>query len=418
MQEQILHHTYDNGLTLVAQPMPWLASAAFGFLIPAGCRYDAAEKVGTGNLVSEMVQRGCGELDSRSFIDRLQMLGADYSSSVSNHHTHFGGALKATELHETLAVYRDVLQRPHIPEDQLEEGRMVCLQEIYALEDYLSNRALRELKRRFFGDPDGRHPDGTIESMQTITIDDVRDFWNRLYQPDGTILAVAGKVEFESLKEHVGELFQEWKPNAPAAVESSDEQHGSCHIPFESEQTHIALAWPGVAYTHPDYYRHRAAIGVLSDGMSSRLFHEVREKRGLCYSVFASCFSVGEKGAVIAYSGTSSARAQETLDVLVQELKNLRNGITEEELRRLKVQFRSGMIMQQESCRSRVGSIGSDWYHLGRVRTLNEITSIINELTADAINEFVAENPPGNFDLVTLGNAPLELNDGISTASV
>lgn len=356
-------------------------------------------------------------MDSRGFIEQLQLLGVDYSSSASNHHTHFGGALKATELFETLRVYRDVLMHPHLPEDQLEDGRMVCLQEIYALEDDLSNRTLRKLRERFFGDPDGRFSDGTIESVNAISHQEVHDFWKQHYQPDGTILAVAGKFDFEQLKDHVGKLFEQWAPNPPQSQPSTGNERGVCHIPYESEQTHISLAFPGVAYTHPDFYRYRAAIGVLSDGMSSRLFSEVREKRGLCYSVFASCVSVGEKGAVIAYAGTSSARAQETLDVLIQELSNLRHGVTDEELRRLKVQFRSGLIMQQESCRSRVGSIGSDWYHLGRVRTIEEITSIINGLSVESINELVAEKPPANFDLVTLGNAPLELNDGISTAS-
>jgi predicted Zn-dependent peptidase len=212
-------------------------------------------------------------------------------------------------------------------------------------------------------------------------------------------------------------MFGDWEPNPVAPVESSGEVHGSFHIPFDSEQTQIALAWPGVAYNDPNFYKHRAAIGVLSDGMSSRLFHEVREKRGLCYSVFASVVSVGDRGAVIAHSGTSSARAQETLDVLVHELKKISEGVREDELSRLKVQFRSSMIMQQESCRSRAGSIASDWYRLGRVRTVDEISDIITGLDVESINEHVAANPPQNFDLVTLGNAPLELKDGIPTTS-
>ncbi|QEG20746.1 M16 family metallopeptidase [Mariniblastus fucicola] len=415
--EQILNHQYDNGLTLVAQPMPWLASAAFSILLPAGGRYDQAGKHGLANFTCEMVQRGCGELDSRQFIEQLQLLGVDYTSSASNYHTRFGGAMKATELHDTLSVYRDVLRKPHLPESQLEDGRQVCFQEIWATEDDLSRRAIRKLRERFFGDPDGRHADGTIESITGIGQQDIEDFWKRYYQPAGTIIAVAGGIDFEALKAHVGQLFDDWQPNPVEPIESSGEVHGPFHIPFESEQTQIALAWPGVAYSHPDFYKHRAAIGVLSDGMSSRLFHEVREKRGLCYSVFASAVSVGDRGAVIAHSGTSAARAQETLDVLVQELSKISEGVREDELSRLKVQFRSGMIMQQESCRSRAGSIASDWDRLGRVRTLKEITDIITGLDVESINEHVASCPPQNFDLVTLGNAPLEMKNGIPTTS-
>ena len=411
--ETILHHQYDNGLTLVAQSMPWLASAAFSILLPAGGRYDAAGRHGLANFTCEMVQRGCGDFDSRSFLEQLQLLGVDYSSSASNHHTRFGGAMKATELLGTLSIYRAVLRSPHLPEDQLEDGRQVCFQEIMAVEDELSRRSVRKLRERHFGDPDGRHADGTIESVAAIGQQDIVDFWQRYYQPSGTIIAVAGKIDFEQLKSHVGELFGDWEPQSIEEIASTGEQRGSFHIPFDSEQTQIALAWPGVAYTHADFYKHRAAIGVLSDGMSSRLFHEVREKRGLCYSVSASTVTMGERGAVIAHSGTSSARAQETLDVLLEEIVKLKDGIQQSELDRLKVQFRSTLIMGQESCRARTSAIASDWYRIGRVRTLQEITDIVTGLRVEDINEYLAAHPPKNFDLVTLGSSPLEFSEPV-----
>ena len=415
--EQILHHRYDNGLTLVAQPMPWLASAAFSILLPAGGRHDFDSSHGLANFTCEMVQRGCGDLDSRQFIEQLQLLGVDYTSAATNQHTRFGGAMKATELHDALQVYRDVLRNPHLPEPQLEDGRQVCFQEIWATEDDLSRRAMRKLRERFLGDPDGRHADGSIESVTAITQQNIQDFWKRFYQPSGTIIAVAGKIDFEALKAHVGNLFDDWAANPIEPVKSSGEAHGSFHIPFESEQTQIALAWPGVAYGDPEFYKHRAAIGVLSDGMSSRLFHEVREKRGLCYGVYAYSATVGDRGCVFAQSSTSTDRAQETLDVIVQEVSKIKDGISEEELSRLKVQFRSSLIMQQESCRSRASSIASDWDRLGRVRTIDEINGIITGLSVEAINDHVAAHPPQNFDLVTLGSAPLELKNGIPTTS-
>ena len=411
--EKTLHHQYDNGLTLVAQSMPWLASAAFSILLPAGGRYDPDDRRGLANFTCEMVQRGCGDHDSRGFIDQLQLLGVDYSSSASNHHTRFGGAMKATELHDTLAIYRDVLRSPHLPEDQLEDGRQVCFQEIMATEDELSRRAVRKLRERHFGDPDGRHADGTLESVAAISQQDIVNFWEHYYQPSGAIIAVAGKIDFESLKSHVGNLFDDWESQPVQAVDSSGELRGSFHIPFDSEQTQIALAWPGVAVTDPEFYKYRAAIGVLSDGMSSRLFHEVREKRGLCYSVYASVVSIGDRGSVIAHSGTSAARAQETLDVLVEEIVKLKDGISDDELARLKVQFRSTLIMGQESCRSRASAIASDWYRLGRVRSLQEITEIITGLRVEEINDYLAAHPPQGFDLVTLGSSPLEFSEPV-----
>ena len=119
-------------------------------------------------------------------------------------------------------------------------------------------------------------------------------------------------------------------------------------------------------------------MGVLSDGMSSRLFTEVREKRGLCYTVYASCHSLKDRGSVICYAGTTTERAQETLDVMFAELVRLEQGIQPDELHRLKARIKSSLIMQQESSTSRSGSIAADWYYLNRVRTLDELGAIID----------------------------------------
>ncbi len=411
MQENIFHHTYENGLTLIAQRMPWLESAAFSFAVPAGCRFDPDGKIGTANFACEMVQRGAGKYDSREFIEALESLGCDYTSSASLYNTNFGGAMQAAQLHDAISVYADVFRRPHFPETQLEDGRMVCYQEIAALGDDLAQRTLRHLRSNFYGTTDGRSCEGTMESVASITLDDLKAFYESMYRPNGMIIACAGKLDWESLKSHVGQLFDDWAPKDDPNIESTPPSHGVDHIQHESEQTHIGIAYPGVAYSHDNYYLNRGAIGVLSGGMSSRLFTEVRENRGLCYTVFASCHTLKNKGAVLCYSGTSNDRAQETLDVIIEEVQKLAAGITEAELRRLKVQIRSGLVMQQESSRSRASSIAGDWFHLGRVRTLDEVNANVNGLTVASINEYLAANPPGKFDVVTLGQQPLVFDE-------
>ena len=185
----------------------------------------------------------------------------------------------------------------------------------------------------------------------------------------------------------------------------------------DSSQTHIAIAYPSVPYSDPQYYQARGAVGVLSDGMSSRLFDEVREKRGLCYTVHAHCHSFRDRGSVICYSGTTTERAQETLDVLIGEQTRLSEGIRQEELNRLKARIKSALIMQQESSAARSGSIAADWYYLKRVQTLEEIGRIIDDLSCDSINAYLAEHPPADFTIVTLGEKQLEIPLGISSAN-
>lgn len=410
-------HRLDNGMTLIAEPIPWLETASFSFAVPAGCQFDPTDRLGLANFACEMVQRGCGSLNSREFIERLESLGVDYSSSASIYHTYFSGALPSRQLAPTLDLYSDVLRNPHIPEQQLEDARMVCYQEIRAVEDDLAQKVMLQLRKRQYGDPLGRSSQGEFETVQAITHDDIVQFYQKYYQPNGLILSVAGKVDWNSLVEQVESLFGDWKAEQIDQQESSQQETGSQHIQFDSQQTHIGLAYPSLAYSDENYFVARGAVGVLSDGMSSRLFSEIREKRGLCYSVYSSLHSLRDRGAIVSYVGTGADRAQQSLDLLIEELRKLQLGITEAELGRLKVQVRSSLVMQQESSRSRAASISSDLFHLGRARTLDEINQLINDLTVERINDYLATHPPEKFNLVTLGPNPLEFRDAVSATT-
>ncbi len=416
--QQIHQHIFPNGLALVAQSMPWLQSAAFTLGFPAGCRFDPHDKMGLANLACEMAFRGGAEFTNRELVEALESIGCDYYSSAGIYHAFFGGALPAENLHQALNIYLRVLHDAELPKDQFEDGRNVCLQEIQSIEDDLAGKTMLQLRLSHYGHPFGRNADGDLNAVSGMTLAEVTGFFHRHYQPDGMIIAVAGNLDWEKLKDQIGESTASWQADPIAMPTAFGEAHGYHHLPFDSNQTHIAIAWPGIPYRDPQYYLNRAAIGVLSDGMSSRLFHEVREKRGLCYTVSASCHSLHDRGAILGYSGTTTQSAQETLDVFLQQIQSLYDGITEAELNRLKIQFRSNLIMQQESCRSRVSTLAGDWFHLGRIRTLDEVNERINILTVDAVNEFLQAHPPGPFDIVTLGEQKLEVRDGISTTSV
>ncbi len=417
MQPKIQIKQFENGMTLIAEPMPWLQSASFSFSLPNGCRYDPKERLGLASFTSEMVQRGCGDLDSRGYIEQLDSLGVDYASSVSVYHTHFSGSLPAPQLFPTLRIYADVLRRPRLPKEQLEDARLVCVQDIRSVEDDLSQRVMLELRARQYGDPLGRASHGTYESIAAITQQDIIEFVDTMYHPNGTILSVAGNIVWEDLCQIVEELFDDWQPRQYSSVESAGHTTGVHHIQFDSQQTHIGLAYPAVAYADESYFVARGAVGVLSDGMSSRLFTEIREKRGLCYTVYASLHTLKDRGSVFSYVGTGADRAQQSLDVLCEQLFKLSEGIAQDELDRLKIQIRSSLVMQQESSRSRASSISADFFHLGYARSLNQINRLINDLTIDRINEYLISHPPHDFNLVTLGSEPLELKHAVPSTT-
>ena len=416
MKQQLLTQQFSNGLVLLGEHMPWLRSSAFTFLIPAGTCYEPPELCGLGSLACEMSQRGCGPYDSRAFLEELDFLGVERTSSISTHHTSFSCAMPSSAFERTLELYAEMVRRPRLPEDQLEDSRQLGLQELRALEDEPTHRCFNELKRFRFPAPYGRTAQGTLEGLQAIGIDDVRNFCSNNFHAADSILAVAGNFDWSNVCNAVERTLGDWQGPATPKLPPLIPQTGRHHTDHASNQTHLALAYACDPYESPDYYKTRALVGILSDGMSSRLFTEVREKRGLVYSVFANCFSLAGQGSVLCYAGTTTNRAEETLQVLLETIQSLATGISDDELARLKVRIKSALVMEQESSAARSHQIAGDWFHLGRVPSREEVLQEIDSLTCDSLLEHFTSQRPKNYSLVTVGSLPLEFPSGIVDA--
>jgi predicted Zn-dependent peptidase len=409
----IYSHIFPNGLVLIAEPRMSMKSAAFTFLTPAGCVHDPAKRGGLSGFTCEMTLRGAGSRDSRQFILDLDNLGVERSESVSNAHTSYSGATLAENLPDALSIYADVLRNAHLPDDQLEAGRLGMLQELHAVEDEPAQKVMLELRRRHYPLPWGRPPQGEEKALISTSIKDIREYYRRHFQPNGTILGVSGRVDWESLKDLIGRLLGDWAPGQSIPIKEETASQHYKHLSYDSNQTQIGIAYSSVPYRHPDYFQAWGAVGVLSGGMSSRLFTEVRERRGLCYTVYAMYHTLLHRGGIFCYAGTSADRAQETLDVTLSEIVRLADGINDNELDRLKARIKSALVMQQESSSARSSSIAFDWYHLGRSRTLDEVEQLIDGLTISGINAYLKEHPPKDFTVVTLGPRQLETPDGV-----
>jgi predicted Zn-dependent peptidase len=394
---------------LVAEPMSWLQSAAFTFLTPIGCIHDPVDRAGLSSFTCEMALRGAGPRDSRQFILDLDNLGVERSESVSSAHTSYSGATLAENLPAALGIYADVLRRPHLPADQLESGRLAMIQELRAVEDEPAQKVMIELRRRHYPEPWGRSAQGEQDAIEATTAADIRGQFDRCCRPNGTILGVAGRLDWPRLVDHVGELLGDWLPGEPEPIMESPGVGRYQHLPYDSQQTQIGIAFDSVSYSDPDYFQAWGAVGVLSGGMSARLFTEVRERRGLCYSVYASLHTLLHRGAVFCYAGSGADRAQQTLDVTLSELVRLADGIEDHEIERLKARIKSALVMQQESSSARSVSLARDWYHLGRARTLEEVGRLVDGLSSCGINRYLSEHKPAAFTVVTLGTHRLEV---------
>lgn len=390
-------------MTILVQPMPWLRTAAFSLAIRAGVDIEPALQSGLSGLTCEMVQRGAGSHSSRELVSIQDNLGMDRSSGVSTSTTNFGASMPAESLREAIALYADVVQNPHLPTDQLEDAKLMSLQEIRANEDEPTHRVMQRLRQMHYGTILGRSTHGTQEGITQVNQDDVRLYFESHYQSKGSILAVAGNVEPEQVYHWAEESFGHWQPKEPPEMAKASGEPGYDHVTSGSSQTHIGFAFETIPYGNPDYFRMRAGIGILSDGMSSRLFDRVREQQGLCYTVTASCHSLKQHAGVFGYAGTTPERAQQTLDVTLHEIKHLTDDLTNAELERWQIRIQSLLIMEQESSASRASSLASDYYQVGRPITTKELESAIESLTIDQVRDYWQVNPPRDFRIVTLG---------------
>lgn len=396
-----------NGLTILAQPMPWLRTAAFALAVRAGVECEPEGRGGLAGLLCEMAQRGAGPYSSRDVVAMQDNLGLDHSAGVSAALASFGAAMPGDSLVDALSLYAEIIRRPHLPGDQLEDSRMGAMQEVRAVRDEPTQQVILKLKSMQYGPRAGRPTCGDEPGLMAITMSDVNDFYASRFRPDGAMIGIAGNFDLDRIVDHVENLFGDWKGDLIDVPDESLGHPGYEHIPQDSSQTHIALSFDSIPLGDPDYFVMRAGVGILSDGMSSRLFDRVREQRGLCYTVSLSAHSMRTRGAVIGYAGTTPERAQETLDVTMREIEALADGIEPGELERLKVRVQSSLIMEQESSWSRVSSLISDWYHRGRVVSMAELEQRIESLTVDGIVGYWKAHPPGGYRVVTLGQQPL-----------
>ncbi len=408
-----LTHTFANGLTLVAEKMPGVRSAAMVLTMPAGAATDPVERCGSATVLAEMAQRGAGDRDARQFTEHLDGLGLTRGDGVGTISVRYTAAGLAANVMKALPAFADLVQRPHLKDDAFGPSRDLAQQALEGLADDPQRLAMVRLREWSWPGPLSRNPMGEPDHLAKLTAAAARDDFAERWQPNGSVISLAGDVDFGRVVEEVGQSFGDWSVKETPTAELTPPP-GPFHFEEQdSQQTHIALHYPTVSETADDYMPARLAIECLSGGMSGRLFDRIREKQGLCYSVFASY--VGAAGAgvpedlagVFCYAGTSNERAQATLDALAHELHDLANGVTADELQRAKVGLKAGVVMSGESSSSRATALNYDWTVRGRLRTLDEIVAAVDAVDLDTLNKHLARHPAGPFDVVLIGPKPL-----------
>ncbi|HTV47542.1 MAG TPA: pitrilysin family protein [Phycisphaerae bacterium] len=408
MQKQFVLQL-DNGLTLVAEQLANVRSAAMTLLVKAGSANDPAQASGSANVLSDWIMRGAGKRDNRALTDYLDSLGIHRSTAADTVFMRFSASMLADNLPAVLEVYADVVQRPHLPETGFAPARDLAIQQIDAIEDEPSQKLNLLLKARHFPDPFGRPTVGDRAHLTALTAEALHTDYQKRFTPKQAILAVAGAIDFATVADLVRKHFGSWKPTEPVELPVHKAPRGAMHIAQQTNQVQIGLAYDTVPESDPDSIAVQLAVGVLSGGMGARLFSQIREKQGLCYAIHAGYSSLKTQGAIFGYSGTAPDRAQQTLDAFLFELDKITKGAEADELQRAKTGMKSRVIMNGESSAARAGAIAHDFYHYGRPRSLDELRQKIEEVSLEKLNEFLARRGSPAKTIVTIGPAPLKV---------
>jgi predicted Zn-dependent peptidase len=398
-----------NGMVLLGEQIDHVQSVSFHFLIPAGAALLPDGCRGAGEVISDWIFRGAGRRNSRELMETLDGLGIHRHTGVSAEHLSVSGSMESGNLHEALDVFADIILRPTLDGTQFALAREQALNELYGLDDDPRGKVMIHLKEQFYPDPYGRSPLGEVGELQALTPETAAGIITRAFVPSQMIFSICGNYDFDAVCRQMETLFDAERPFAPAAITPVYRGKPYVHVPTQGAQVHIGLMTAVPPIGGGCYYEFMAAVSVLSGSMSSRLFTEVREKRGLCYAVGARYRSMKDYAGISCYAGTTPEKAQETLDVIIEQFDSLKNGISDDEMQRAKVGLKTSLIMQCESTGSRSAGLAGDYYLLGRVRSVDEIRDAIAGLNPNRVADTLRRHPFETYTAVTIGPKAITL---------
>jgi predicted Zn-dependent peptidase len=407
---QIVTRTLRCGMPLIVETMPGVRSAAFSWLLPAGAAYDPAPLEGLSTLTCELLLRGAGPRNSREHADAADRLGAGRGTELGSFTLRVSSTMLGERFTDALPLFVDMVLRPRMEEDSVEPCRDLALQSLASLQDDPQERAMLLARSRHQPSPLNRSGLGTEAGLKAVSRRDIVESWARLARPKHAIFAAAGALDVGAVERTLNDLLSGWEGDTQEPAVSPTPARGYAHESDPSNQVQIILAHDAPREADEDCTLERLGISVLSGGMAGRLFSEVREKRGLCYSVSASYRADRDYGTVSAYVGTTPDKAQESIDVLAGELQRIMTPagkVTLDEFHRAKVGMKSSLVFSGESTASRAASLAADQRKLGRPRSLDEMAAKIDAATLDQLNDYLSRRKLGRVTIQTLG--PKEL---------
>ncbi|MEO1135063.1 MAG: pitrilysin family protein [Pseudomonadota bacterium] len=397
--------TLSNGLRVVADPMPGLETVAFGVFVSAGSVDETPSEHGAAHLLEHMAFKGTTTRSARMIAEEIETVGGYLNASTSQQRTGYYARVLKDDLSLAANLLADIFIQPLFDEHELTKEREVVVQEIGEAADTPDDVVFEKLSEAAWGDhPLGRTILGTPETVRSQSAAHLIGFMKRCYQPKDMIVAASGALDAAALFDLAERSFGRFPSSEDKLVRSPAQFRGGVrHEGRDLEQTHLALAFPGVASEHEDFFAARLYADVLGGGMSSRLFQKIREERGLAYSVYA--FADGYQGAGLlgAYVNAEADNIPETAKIIREEMQASLNTLDEQEIVRGKALLRSSLMMGLESPANRIEAAAGQLFVYGALLSADEILSRIDAVTVEDLERCAARALSGPAAISIVG---------------
>lgn len=386
--------TLANGLRVVTHHMAGIETSSLGVWVGVGARHETDRQQGLSHLLEHMAFKGTASRSALQIAEEIEQVGGEINAATSLETTaYYARVLKGDE-GLALEILADILQNSTFDGGELEREREVILQEIAATQDSPDEIAYDLIQEAAFpAQAVGRPILGTPESVSAVTPHDLHTFLRANYQPDRMIVSAAGAVRHEVIERHAAALFGGLSAQGELATGNLEERARyvggarSSKKPFE--QSHVLMGFEGPSYRAEDAFTAQVFSGLLGGGMSSRLFQEVREKRGLCYSIYSAAWGLKDSGMFQIHAATGHAMVPELIDVIGAELAGIaQTGPTEREVARAKAQLKAGLLMSLESSGARAEQMARHLLIHNRLISPDELVAKVDGVTVERVRTF------------------------------
>lgn len=379
--------TLSNGFRVITEHMPHVKSAALGVSATAGARDETPPEGGLSHMLEHMAFKGTTTRNAKQIVEEIENVGGDLNAYTDYEVTAYQARVLAEHVPMAIDLIADILRDSTFDEGEIEKERQVILQEIGERNDMPSMAALETLQETCFPEQAlGRPIIGTPEKVLSFDRGMISDYLARHYAPDRLILSAAGFVDHDETVKAAERLFGDMAARSAPIREAGQYKPGSTRLVRDVEQAHVC-----VGFASPDsrdfqaQFRAQAVAAVLGGGMSSRLFQEAREERGLCYSIYSYAEAFEDAGMMTVYAATSPEQAEEMVTLALDVFERAADDITEDEASRARAQSKAGLVMGLESPMRRAESLSRQMALWGRPIPMEEVITMVDQVDAGTV---------------------------------